>query len=118
MCAGSTLWAPLKRWNAGPGKKVAIIGFGGLGHVGLKLAKAMGAEVTILSQSDKKREDALAMGATAFHKMDADAFNSLTESFDLILNTVSATVDTGAYFNLLKFDGAFVVIGADPTPTV
>ena len=118
LCAGSTLWAPLKRWNAGPGKKVAIIGFGGLGHVGLKLAKAMGAEVTVLSHSDKKKEDALKMGAVAFHKMDKAAFASLTESFDLILNTVSATVDTAAYYELLKFDGAFVVIGADPTPTV
>jgi uncharacterized zinc-type alcohol dehydrogenase-like protein len=118
LCAGSTLWAPLKRWNAGPGKKVAIIGFGGLGHVGLKLAKAMGAEVSILSHSDKKREDALQMGAVAFHKMDQDAFANLTESYDLILNTVSATVDTAAYFNLLKFDGVFVVIGADPSPFV
>jgi uncharacterized zinc-type alcohol dehydrogenase-like protein len=118
LCAGSTLYAPLKRWNAGPGKKVAIIGFGGLGHVGLKLAKAMGAEVTILSRSDKKREDALKMGAVAFHKMDAEAFASLAESYDLILNTVSATVDTAAYYNLLKFDGAYVVIGADPTPSV
>jgi uncharacterized zinc-type alcohol dehydrogenase-like protein len=118
LCAGSTLWAPLKRWNAGPGKKVAIIGFGGLGHVGLKLAKAMGAEVTILSHSDKKKVDALGMGADAFYKMDENAFTSLAESYDLILNTVSATVDTNAYFTLLKFDGAFVVIGADPTPTV
>ena len=118
LCAGSTLWAPLKRWNAGPGKKIAIIGFGGLGHVGLKLAKAMGAEVTVLSHSDKKKEDALKMGAVAFHKMDAAAFASLAESFDLILNTVSATVDFPAYYNLLKFDGAYVVIGADPSPSV
>jgi len=118
LCAGSTLWAPLKRWNTGPGKKVAIIGFGGLGHVGLKLAKAMGAEVTILSHSDKKKEDALKMGAVAFHKMDAAAFESLKESYDLILNTVSATIDTSAYYQLLKFDGVFVVIGADPTPSV
>jgi uncharacterized zinc-type alcohol dehydrogenase-like protein len=108
----------LKRWNTGPGKKVAIIGFGGLGHVGLKLAKAMGAEVTILSHSDKKKEDALKMGAVAFHKMDAAAFESLKESYDLILNTVSATIDTSAYYQLLKFDGVFVVIGADPTPSV
>jgi uncharacterized zinc-type alcohol dehydrogenase-like protein len=78
----------------------------------------MGAEVTVLSHSDKKKEDALKMGAVAFHKMDAAAFASLKENFDLILNTVSATVDTAAYFELLKFDGAFVVIGADPTPTV
>ncbi len=118
LCAGSTLWAPLKRWNAGPGKKIAIIGFGGLGHVGLKLAKALGAEVTVLSHSDKKKEDALKMGAVAFHKMDAAAFASLAESFDLILNTVSATVDFPAYYNLLKFDGAYVVIGADPSPSV
>ena len=118
LCAGSTLYAPLKRWNAGPGKKVAIIGFGGFGHVGLKLAKAMGAEVTILSRSDKKREDALQMGAVAFHKMDAETFASLAGSYDLILNTVSATVDTPAYYNLLKFDGAYVVIGADPSPSV
>jgi len=118
LCAGSTLWAPLKRWNAGPGKRVAIIGFGGLGHVGLKLAKALGAEVTVLSHSDKKKEDALKMGAAAFHKMDAAAFESLQESYDLILNTVSATIDTAAYYQLLKFDGAFVVIGADPAPAV
>ena len=118
LCAGSTLWAPLKRWNAGPGKKVAIIGFGGLGHVGLKLAKAMGAEVTVLSHSDKKKEDALKMGAFAFHKMDKAAFASLKDNLDLILNTVSVTVDTAGYYELLKFDGAFVVIGADPTPTV
>jgi D-arabinose 1-dehydrogenase-like Zn-dependent alcohol dehydrogenase len=91
---------------------------GGLGHVGLKLAKAMGAEVSILSHTDKKCEDALKMGAVAFHKMDQDAFAKLTVSYDLILNTVSATVDNAAYFNLLKFDGVFVVIGADPSPFV
>ena len=118
LCAGSTLYSPLKRWKTGPGKKVAIIGFGGLGHVGLKLAVAMGAEVSILSHSDKKKDDALRMGAKHFHKMGAKEFEDLKYSYDLILNTVSATIDTRAYYGLLKFNGAYVVLGADPSPTV
>lgn len=117
LCAGITLYSPLMHWNAGPGKKVAIMGLGGLGHVGVKIAKALGADVTVLSHSDKKREDALKMGAHHFASThDKSVFEKLAGTFDLIINTISADVDMGAYFNLLKLDGALVVVGLPEKP--
>lgn len=117
LCAGITLYSPLRHWKAGPGKKVAIMGLGGLGHVGVKLARALGAEVTVLSHSEKKRDDALKMGAHNFVcTHDPKVFESLAETFDLIINTISAEVDMGLYFGLLKLDGALVVVGLPEKP--
>ena len=117
LCAGITLFSPLKHWNAGPGKKVAVIGLGGLGHMGVKLAHAMGAEVTVLSQSLKKMEDGLRLGADEYYATsDPDTFTKLDGKFDLILNTVSANLKLGDYLALLKVDGTLVELGAPEHP--
>ncbi|ASU58227.1 MULTISPECIES: NAD(P)-dependent alcohol dehydrogenase [Nocardiopsis] len=117
LCAGITTYSPLRNWNAGPGKKVAVVGLGGLGHMAVKLAHAMGAEVTVLSQSLKKREDGLRFGADHYHATsDPDTFERLANTFDLIVNTVSAPIDLDAYLNLLALDGAIVSVGAPPEP--
>ncbi len=112
LCAGITLYSPLKHWKAGPGKKVAILGLGGLGHMGVKLARAMGAEVTVLSHSMKKEGDSRRLGAHHFYSTsDAETFNQLSGSFDLILNTVSVNLDWDQYVNLLRRDGTLVLLG-------
>ena len=112
LCAGITLYSPLSHWGAGPGKKVAIIGLGGLGHIGVKIAHAMGAVVTVLSQSLSKKEDGLSMGADHYYSTsDPQTFTDLQGKFDLIINTVSATMDWNQYLNLLRRDGAMVVVG-------
>jgi uncharacterized zinc-type alcohol dehydrogenase-like protein len=112
LCAGITLYSPLKHWNAGPGKKVAIVGLGGLGHMGVKLAHALGAEVTVLSQSLRKQEDGKRLGADHFYATsDPRTFENLQRSFDLIINTVSSDMDWNEYLKLLKVDGAMVVVG-------
>jgi uncharacterized zinc-type alcohol dehydrogenase-like protein len=117
LCAGITTYSPLRRWGAGPGKKVAIVGLGGLGHMGVKLAHAMGAEVTVLSQSLKKQEDGLRLGADHYHATsDPDTFEQLAGQFDLIVNTVSAKIDVDAYLGLLAVDGTLVNVGAPPEP--
>ncbi|MFF1643626.1 NAD(P)-dependent alcohol dehydrogenase [Streptomyces sp. NPDC058246] len=117
LCAGITTYSPLKHWNAGPGKKVAILGMGGLGHMGVKIAHALGAEVTVLSQSLRKQEDGLKLGADHYYATtDAKTFEELRGSFDLILSTVSAPLDLDAYLSLLKTDGAFVNVGAPEEP--
>lgn len=117
LCAGITLYSPLKHWNAGPGKKVAILGLGGLGHMGVKIARALGAEVTVLSHSDKKREDALKMGAHHFvSTQDKEIFQKHAEEFDLIINTVSADINMNDYFGLLKLDSSLVVVGIPDRP--
>ena len=112
LCAGITLYSPLRHWKAGPDKKVAIIGLGGLGHMGVKLAHAFGAEVTVLSQSMKKQADGKRLGADHFHATsDPATFSSLKGRFDLIINTVSAEMDWNQYLSLLKLDGSMVVVG-------
>jgi uncharacterized zinc-type alcohol dehydrogenase-like protein len=112
LCAGITLYSPLMHWHAGPGRKVAIVGLGGLGHMGVKLAHALGAEVTVLSHSMKKREDAVRLGADHFHATSgAETFAKLRGAFDLIVNTVSAPLDWDALVSLLRVDGAMVVVG-------
>jgi len=117
LCAGITLFSPLRHWKAGPGKKVGIVGLGGLGHMGVKFAAAMGAEVTVFSHSAEKEADAKRMGATHFVvTKDPAVFAPLAESFDLILNTVSAELDINLYLNLLKMDGTVVVIGLPGKP--
>jgi alcohol dehydrogenase (NADP+) len=113
LCAGITTFAPLHRWGAGPGKKVAVVGLGGLGHLGVKLAVAMGAEVTVLSQSLKKRDDGLRLGAQDYvATSDEGVFETLAGRFDLVLNTVSAPLDTDRYLSTLRPDGVMVNVGA------
>ena len=117
LCAGITTYSPLRRWGAGSGKRVAVVGLGGLGHMAVKLAAAMGAEVTVLSQSLKKQEDGLRLGATDyFATSDPDTFPQLAGRFDLIVNTVSAPIDVDAYLSLLAVDGALVNVGAPAEP--
>ncbi|MES5816644.1 NAD(P)-dependent alcohol dehydrogenase [Streptomyces sp. RG80] len=117
LCAGITTYSPLRHWNAGPGKKVAILGMGGLGHMGVKIAHALGAEVTVLSQSLRKRDDGLKLGADHYYATSDEAtFKELAGTFDLILSTVSAPLNLDAYLSLLKTDGAFVNVGAPEEP--
>ena len=117
LCAGITLYSPLRHWKAGPGKKVAIVGMGGLGHMGVKLAHAMGAEVTVLSQSLSKKEDGLNLGADHYYATnDPQTFEKLAGSLDLIICTVGTEIDWNAYLNLLKVDGDFVVVGIPENP--
>ena len=117
LCAGITTYSPLNRWGAGPGKKVAVVGLGGLGHMGVQIAHAMGAEVTVLSQSLKKQEDGLRLGADHYYATsNPETFEKLAGSFDLVLNTVSAAIDVNAYLSLLAVDGALVNVGAPPEP--
>ena len=117
LCAGITTYSPLHHWGAGPGKKVAVIGLGGLGHLGVKIAAAMGAEVTVLSQSLKKQEDGLKLGATDYYATsDESTFDVLRGKFDIILNTVSAKLPIDAYLSLLKVGGAMVNVGAPGEP--
>jgi uncharacterized zinc-type alcohol dehydrogenase-like protein len=117
LCAGITLYSPLKHWGAGPGKKVAIVGLGGLGHMGVKIAHALGAEVTVLSQTLSKQADGLSLGADHFYATSDDqTFEQLAGSFDLIVNTVSATLPMDKYLSLLRLDGTMVNVGAPAEP--
>jgi uncharacterized zinc-type alcohol dehydrogenase-like protein len=117
LCAGITTYSPLRRWGAGPGKKVAIVGLGGLGHVAVKIAHALGAEVTVLSQSLKKQEDGRRLGADHYYATsDPATFEQLAGRFDLIVNTVSAHIDVDAYLSLLAVDGTLVNVGAPAEP--
>jgi alcohol dehydrogenase (NADP+) len=117
LCAGITTYAPLKHWNAGPGQRVAVVGLGGLGHMAVKIAHALGAEVTVLSQSLKKQEDGLRLGADHYYATEDPAtFEQLASRFDLIVNTVSARIDLDAYLGLLAVDGTLVNVGAPPEP--
>ena len=117
MCAGITLYSPLKHWGAGPGKKVGVIGLGGLGHMGVKFSKALGAHTTVFSHSPNKEADALAMGADEFVvTKDATSLSELASDFDLILNTVSAEIDLDPYLRLLKVDSTLVMIGLSGKP--
>jgi uncharacterized zinc-type alcohol dehydrogenase-like protein len=117
LCAGITTYSPLRHWNAGPGKKVAIVGLGGLGHMGVKLANAMGAEVTVLSRTLNKKEEGLKLGASAYYATsDPETFKKLAGNFDLIINTVSAVVDVNAFLSLLAVDGTLVNVGAPAEP--
>src|ERR1700679_2678944 len=112
LCAGITLYSPLKHWHAGPGRKVAIVGLGGLGHMGVKLAHALGAEVTVLSQSLRKQADGKRLGADNYYATsNAETFQKLAGYFDLIINTVSAEMNWADYMNLLNTDGSMVIVG-------
>jgi alcohol dehydrogenase (NADP+) len=117
LCAGITTYAPLRHWGAGPGKKVAVVGLGGLGHMAVKIAHALRADVTVLSQSLKKQEDGIRLGADHyFATSDPSTFDELAGRFDLIVNTVSAEIDLDAYLGLLAVDGTLVNVGAPGEP--
>ena len=112
LCAGITTYSPLHHWKAGPGKRVAIIGLGGLGHVAVKIAHAMKAEVTVLSRTLDKKDDAMRLGADHMYATnDPKTFERLSKYFDLIINTVSVKLDWGQYLGLLKRDGSMVLLG-------
>jgi uncharacterized zinc-type alcohol dehydrogenase-like protein len=118
LCAGITTYSPLRHFGVKPGMKVAVLGLGGLGHMGVKFAKAMGAEVTVLSQSERKRADALAMGADHYLAMNAEGvFEENASRFDFLLDTVSAPHDYNAYLGMLRRDGRMVLVGVPPEPT-
>ncbi|MCC9620310.1 NAD(P)-dependent alcohol dehydrogenase [Thalassospira sp. MA62] len=119
LCAGITTYSPLKHWNTGPGKKVGVVGIGGLGHMGVKIARAMGAHVVAFTTSESKREAALALGAhEVVVSRNEDEMAAHGASFDLILNTVAAPHNLDDYVNLLKRDGTLTLVGvpADPHP--
>jgi uncharacterized zinc-type alcohol dehydrogenase-like protein len=117
LCAGITTYSPLRHWNAGPGKKVGVVGIGGLGHMGVKIAHAMGAHVVAFTTSQSKRQDALDLGADeVVVSRNADEMKAHAGSFDLILNTVAASHSLDAYTSLLKRDGTLVLIGVPEQP--
>lgn len=123
LCAGITTYSPLRHWNAGPGKKVGVVGIGGLGHMGVKIAHAMGAEVVAFTSSEGKRQDALDLGADAVvNSRNAEEMEAHAGSFDFILNTVAASHDLDAYTTLLKRDGTLCLVGVPehrhPSPDV
>ena len=117
LCAGITTYSPLRQWEAGPGKKVGIVGLGGLGHMGVKIAAAMGAHVVLFTTSASKREDALRLGASeVVVSRNADEMAAHANSFDFILNTVAAPHDLDAFMALLKLDGTMTLVGAPAEP--
>ncbi|HYJ50842.1 MAG TPA: NAD(P)-dependent alcohol dehydrogenase [Microbacterium sp.] len=117
LCAGITTYSPLRHWGAGPGKRVAVIGMGGLGHMGVQIAHAMGAHVTVLSRTLAKEAEGRALGADEYHATEDPAtFKSLRNRFDLIINTVSADIPVDRYLSTLRLDGALVFVGLPENP--
>ena len=117
LCAGITLYSPLRYWQAGPGKRVGIMGLGGLGHMGVKIAHAMGADVTLISHSPGKEEDARRLGADNFIlSSDTKAMKSARNSFDLIINTISADIELDRYLSLIALHGTMCVVGLPEKP--
>ena len=117
LCAGITTYSPLRHWKAGPGKKVGIVGLGGLGHMGVKLAHAMGAHVVLFTTSMDKWEDGLHLGADeVVYSKDPAQMAAHANSFDFILNTVAAKIDIDSYLGLLKLDGTLTQVGAPGEP--
>ncbi len=115
LCAGITTYSPLRQWNCKPGDKVGVVGLGGLGHMAVKLAASMGAEVTMLSTSRRKEEDARRLGAKGFAlTSDEETFKKLAGAFDLIINTISAQHDYNQYLGMLKVQGTMVLVGVPP----
>jgi uncharacterized zinc-type alcohol dehydrogenase-like protein len=115
LCAGITTYSPLRQWGIGQGHRVAVVGLGGLGHMAVKFAAAMGAEVTVLSTSPKKEADAKELGAHKFVvTKDPEAMKGIQNYFDFIINTVSAPLDMNAYLGLLRLDGTMVLLGVPP----
>jgi uncharacterized zinc-type alcohol dehydrogenase-like protein len=118
LCAGITTYSPLRQWNCKPGDRVGVVGLGGLGHMAVKLAASMGAEVTMLSTSPSKEADARRLGAHAFElTSDPATLKRLAGQFDLIIDTISAPHDYNAYLGMLRAMGTMVIVGAPPAPT-
>jgi len=117
LCAGITVYSPLKHWNAGPGKKVGVLGIGGLGHLAIKIAKSMGAEITVFTTSASKVEDAKRLGADhAVLSTDAEHMKKYLGKLNFIIDTVSAKHDINSYLKLLKHDGTLILVGLPPEP--
>jgi uncharacterized zinc-type alcohol dehydrogenase-like protein len=117
LCAGITLYSPLRHWGAGPGKKVAIIGLGGLGHMGVQFAHAMGADTTVFSHSASKADDAAALGADHFVvTSDLDVLAHHEIAYDIIVNATSADIDLNPYLKLLSLDGTLIIVGLSGVP--
>ncbi len=117
LCAGITLYSPMMHWQVGPGKKVAIVGLGGLGHIGVKIAHTLGAEVTVLSHSLEKEEEGKRMGADNFYSTsDPNTFKKLRGYFDTVINTASIVLDSNKYMKLLALDGTMVLVGLPESP--
>ncbi len=117
LCAGITTYSPLRHWGVGKKHRLAVVGLGGLGHMAVKIGKALGAHVTVLSHSDKKRRDAKRLGAKDFFKTsDPKTFTALANQFDFILDTVSAPHDLDAQLELLKADGTMILVGVPDKP--
>lgn len=117
LCAGITMYSPLRHWKAGPGTRVAIVGLGGLGHVGVQMAKALGAQVTVFELSENKRADALRLGADDFRLAQVpETFSVLASAFDFVISTVPVNVDLDAYLGLLDVDGTLVSLAVPEKP--
>ncbi|MCW5765406.1 MAG: NAD(P)-dependent alcohol dehydrogenase, partial [Phycisphaeraceae bacterium] len=117
LCAGITTYSPLRKWGAGKGKKVGVVGLGGLGHMGVKFSRAMGAHTVLFTTSAGKVEDGKKLGADeVVISKDAAAMAKHAGSFDMILDTVSADHDVNAYLGMLRLDGTMVMVGAPPSP--
>ena len=117
LCAGVTMYSPLRHWCTGPGKRVAIIGVGGLGHVGVQIARAMGAHVTVLDLAADKRGDALRLGANGFHvSTDPGTFAELACAFDIVISTVPGNIDLDSHLGLLARDGVLVTLAIPEKP--
>jgi uncharacterized zinc-type alcohol dehydrogenase-like protein len=117
LCAGITLYSPLRHWNAGPGKRVAVVGFGGLGHAGVSISRALGAHTTVLDLVEDKRADAMRRGADDYRLVtDPTTFTDLASSFDLIVSTVPANIDYDAFLKMLDMDGTLVNLGVPKKP--
>jgi uncharacterized zinc-type alcohol dehydrogenase-like protein len=118
LCAGITTYSPLRHWGVGTGHKLAVVGLGGLGHMAVKLGRALGADVTVLSTSEQKRRDSQILGAADFAlTSQPETFNKLAKRFDYVLDTVSAVHDYNAYVQLLKRDGTLILVGAPEKPS-
>jgi alcohol dehydrogenase (NADP+) len=118
LCGGTTMYSALLRWQVGPGTSVGLIGMGGLGHIGVKIASALGAEVTVISRGGRKREDALRFGARDYRdSCDPGTFAELSASLDLLVNTVSTGMDIDSFLGLLKHDGTMVLLGLPQAPS-
>lgn len=118
LCAGITTYSPIMQWNIGTGHRVGIVGLGGLGHMAVKIAASKGADVTVLSTSPDKKQDAYDLGAHNFAvTKDPQVLKSLRNSFDFIIDTVSAPHDYNLYLSMLKRDGTMILLGAPPEPS-
>ncbi|MDH5430095.1 MAG: NAD(P)-dependent alcohol dehydrogenase [Nitrospirota bacterium] len=115
LCAGITTYSPLRQWGVGKGHMLAVVGLGGLGHMAVKIGRALGAEVTVLSRSDAKRDDAKRLGASDYAATSQEGtFARLARTFDFVIDTISAPHDLNAHLDLLKTDGTYILVGASP----